>query len=150
MLKGCPFHGFAQHDLILYLYEGLCKEDRRWVNAACGGNIMRKTSEEASEVLNTLADDSRQITLKKGERATLGESIFNKELAALKEDIHHLKEKAHSPQVPKSDVCHENMHNTLCCPSRLKTVQSVVGIPHQVLDTPPQMPITTIPKPMED
>ena len=111
---------------------------------------MRKTSEEAWEILNILADDSRQITLKKGENAPLGESIFNKELAALKEEIHHLKEKAYSPQVPKCEVFHVNMHNTLSCSSRLEIVQSVVGIPHQVLDTPPQMPITSIPKPMED
>ena len=80
----------------------------------------------------------------------MGESIFNKKLAALKEEIHHLKEKAYSPQVPKCEVCHDTTHNTLSCSSRLETVHSVVGMPHQVLDTAPQMPITSISKPLED
>ena len=59
LVKSCPYHGYANHDLILYLHGGLREDDRRMINSACGGNIIKRTYEEAIDIFATLADDSR-------------------------------------------------------------------------------------------
>ena len=50
MISSCPFHGYSEQDLVLYLYGGLLDEERRMVNAACGGNILNKTPAAAFEI----------------------------------------------------------------------------------------------------
>ena len=92
LLKSCPYHGFPEHDLILNLHEGLCEDDRRMVNSACGGNILKMTYEEALNVFTTLADDSRQYGGRGTKRGVAIVSDFDKEdYELLKEEVRRLK-----------------------------------------------------------
>src|ERR1044071_7477935 len=59
LLVNCTYHCFAQHDLMMYLHGGLRADDRRMVNSACCGNVLKKTYEEALDIIATLAEDSR-------------------------------------------------------------------------------------------
>ncbi|XP_057251700.1 uncharacterized protein LOC125498776 [Beta vulgaris subsp. vulgaris] len=52
----CPYHGFAEKDLVLYLVGGILPDERRMVNAACGGNIDNKTPQQATELISEFAE----------------------------------------------------------------------------------------------
>ena len=58
-MSSCPGHNYSEADLILYFHGGLLETDRRMVNSACGGNILKKTYVEAVEIISVLAEDSR-------------------------------------------------------------------------------------------
>ncbi|XP_057251701.1 uncharacterized protein LOC130591798 [Beta vulgaris subsp. vulgaris] len=64
----CPYHGFVEKDLVLYLVGGLLPDERRMVNAACGGNIDNKTPQQAMELISEFAESSRTYS----KRNTLG------------------------------------------------------------------------------
>ena len=59
LCSSCPYHGYSDQDLILYLYNGLLDDERRMVNAACGGNILNKISTDAFDLMSALSDMQR-------------------------------------------------------------------------------------------
>ncbi|XP_074277306.1 uncharacterized protein LOC141600947 [Silene latifolia] len=61
LCASCPYHGYSEHDLIMYFCGGLNQDDRRMIHSACGGNIANKNPDEAWEVITELAETSRQF-----------------------------------------------------------------------------------------
>ena len=59
LTMACPYHGYTQQNLMMYFYSGLTDEERRMVNAASGGNIQNKTTEEVFELFSEQAEGSR-------------------------------------------------------------------------------------------
>ena len=85
-------------DLVLYLHGGLREDDRRLVNASCGGNILKMTHDEAMTIFATLADDSRQYTGRGSSKKSVSSvsQVDKDEFALLKEEVRRLRLKAKS------------------------------------------------------
>ncbi|KAK9697939.1 hypothetical protein RND81_08G071100 [Saponaria officinalis] len=54
----CPYHGYADQDLIMYFCGGLGQDDARMIHAASGG-IVNKSPTEAKALIAELAESSR-------------------------------------------------------------------------------------------
>ncbi|XP_057770944.1 uncharacterized protein LOC130990733 [Salvia miltiorrhiza] len=59
MLAKCPQHQIPDHDLIRYFMEGLRRQERQWLHAACGGSILNKSAAEAFKLIADMAEESR-------------------------------------------------------------------------------------------
>ena len=79
----CPYHGFPEHDLILFFIGGLRKENSMMLTSACGGNIQNKTIAEAHAIIEDLSGSSRQFRTKSRTVKSIGSDIApsNVELA---------------------------------------------------------------------
>ena len=128
LIKMCPYHGYENHDLILYLHGGLKDEDRRMINSACGGNILKFTYEEGMQIFATLADDSRQYNSRTNRRsvAEMGK-VDQDEFALLKEEVRRLKLKGTPQQAKACEICHDDLHPTDACPTLQEQVNAVGG-----------------------
>nr|GEV49640.1 hypothetical protein [Tanacetum cinerariifolium] len=51
MLRSCPHHGFSELTQIDTFYNGLNEQDQDSLNAAAGGNLLRKTTREALKII---------------------------------------------------------------------------------------------------
>nr|GEU30851.1 reverse transcriptase domain-containing protein [Tanacetum cinerariifolium] len=51
MLRACPHHGFLELTQIHTFYNGLNEQDQDSLNAATGGNLLRKTTREALKII---------------------------------------------------------------------------------------------------
>ncbi|EPS62135.1 hypothetical protein M569_12658, partial [Genlisea aurea] len=68
LLATCPKHQLGKKSIILYFYEGLTDEERKIINAAAGGNLKRKTADEAREIITMMANNSQQFAPRSRER----------------------------------------------------------------------------------
>ncbi|KAI3706942.1 hypothetical protein L6452_25039 [Arctium lappa] len=64
----CPQHGISEQLLIQYFYEGLLPMERKMMDAASGGAIVNKTPTEARNLIDTMAENSKQF----GARSDIG------------------------------------------------------------------------------
>ncbi len=120
LVKSCPYHGYCNHDLIFYLHGGLREDDRRMVNSACGGNILKRTYEEALEIFATLADDSTQYSGRGSQSLAVASSqskIDQADFDVLREEVRRLKLKGIPQQVKTCEICHDDLHPTDSCPT---------------------------------
>ena len=77
LVASCPYHGYSENDLIFYLYEYLLPDERRMLNAACGGSIMNKTPKAAFEMIGDLSEESRQFNTRSGSHSTRAANAVN-------------------------------------------------------------------------
>ena len=116
LIKIFPYHGYENHDLILYLHGGLKDEDRRMVNSACGRNILKFTYEEGIQIFATLEDDSRQYNSRQYNSRTNRRSVDEMgkveqdEFSLLKEEVRRLKLKGTPQQAKACEICHDDLH----------------------------------------
>ena len=124
----CPYYGYENHDLILYLLGGLKDDNRRMVNSACGKNILKFTYEEGIQIFATLADDSRQYNSRTNRKsvAEMGR-VDQDEFALLKEEVRRLKLKGTPQQAEACEICHDELHPTDACPTLHEEVNAVGG-----------------------
>ncbi|XP_027178201.1 uncharacterized protein LOC113777366 [Coffea eugenioides] len=57
----CPQHQISKQLLIQYFYEGLLYTDRNLIDAASGGVLMNKTSQDAWKLIERMAENSQQF-----------------------------------------------------------------------------------------
>src|SRR6185295_4432204 len=127
LVKPCPYHGYQQIDLVLYLHGGLREDDRRLVNASCGGNILKMTHDEAMTIFATLADNSRQYTGRGSSKKSVSSvsQVDKDEFALLKEEVRRLRLKGMPQQVKACELCHDDFHPTDACPTLHEEVNAV-------------------------
>ncbi|KAL5581832.1 hypothetical protein UlMin_014274 [Ulmus minor] len=58
ILRKCPHHGIPIWLQVSTFYNGLVSNYRAMIDAASGGSLMGKTSEEAHDLLETMADNN--------------------------------------------------------------------------------------------
>nr|GEU55378.1 reverse transcriptase domain-containing protein [Tanacetum cinerariifolium] len=63
MLRACPHHGFSELTQIYTFYNGLNEQDQDSLNAATGGNLLSKTTREASKIIKNKSKASTSGTL---------------------------------------------------------------------------------------
>jgi len=68
LLRKCPHNGKEPWLQLTNFWEGLSPASRRILNNAVGGPIMKKTAEEAIEILDELAEDANQWVVENSER----------------------------------------------------------------------------------
>ncbi|XP_019228478.1 PREDICTED: uncharacterized protein LOC109209625 [Nicotiana attenuata] len=70
MLRKCPHHDIPEHMQLYIFYHGLKPSSRNVIDAAAGGSIMGKTTEEALQLLNEISENaiqwpSKRVIIKK-------------------------------------------------------------------------------------
>ncbi|XP_075078238.1 uncharacterized protein LOC142164299 [Nicotiana tabacum] len=60
MLRKCPQHYFPEHMQLYIFYHGLKPSARNVIDAAAGGSVMGKTTEEALKLLNEVSENAIQ------------------------------------------------------------------------------------------
>ncbi|XP_027184126.1 uncharacterized protein LOC113782434 [Coffea eugenioides] len=61
LCASCPHHQIPDQLLIQYFYEGLSPMDRSMLDAASGGALVNKTTDEATLLISTMAENSQQF-----------------------------------------------------------------------------------------
>jgi hypothetical protein len=122
LISSCPYHGYSNQDLILYLFGGLLDEERRMVNAACGGNILNKTPDKAFELFSELSEGSRQYN--KRESSSTVKAVYPSSSSSLQSEVNELKnmmkqfiQSGGKQQVKACEICSDFMHPTNACPT---------------------------------
>ncbi len=59
MVSSCPYHGYAPKDLSLYLYNSALDNERRLIDASCGGNFLNITPAIARAKIEEIAEGTR-------------------------------------------------------------------------------------------
>lgn len=118
--SSCPFHGYDDDDLVLHLYNSLLDQERRIIEAACGGNILNMTPAAAMAKLQDTADGTRSFGrtyTRKGANVARSESpsVIN-EIVELKNMIKGLKLQNRNQQVKACEICTNHFHPTDACP----------------------------------
>jgi hypothetical protein len=120
LCSSCPYHGYSNEDLILYLYGGLFDDERRMVNAACGGNILNKTPAATFELFFELSEGSRQFSKKSStcgvNMADSSSSVIRSEMAELKDMMKKFMMQGTTQQVKACGICADISHATDACP----------------------------------
>ena len=118
LVASCPYHGYSNQDLVLYLHGGLLDDERRMVNAACGGNILNKTPAGAFEMFSELAEGARQFRKMSSKTVSSAEAD-----SSLQTDVNELKEmmrkfmlNGNQQQVKACGICQDFQHPTDACP----------------------------------
>jgi hypothetical protein len=57
-----PHHNLFQEDQVHAFYEGLNDPNKSLVDSACGDVLLKKNSEEAIELFETLSKNSQQLS----------------------------------------------------------------------------------------
>ncbi|XP_027157971.1 uncharacterized protein LOC113759592 [Coffea eugenioides] len=64
LCASCPHHQIHDQLLIQYFYEGLLPMDRSMVDAASGGALVNKTTDEAKRLISNMTENSQQFGVK--------------------------------------------------------------------------------------
>lgn len=118
LVASCPYHGYSNQDLVLYLHGGLLDDERRMVNAACGGNILNKTPAGAFEMFSELAEGARQFrkTSSKTVSSAKADSSLQTDVNELKEMMRKFMLNGNQQQVKACGICQDFQHPTDACP----------------------------------
>ncbi|XP_010684910.2 uncharacterized protein LOC104899419 [Beta vulgaris subsp. vulgaris] len=130
----CPYHGFAEKDLVLYLVGGLLPDERRMVNAASGGNIDNKTPQQAMELISEFAESSRTYSKRnttRGVKAASSKSSLESEVSDLKGMFRQFLVSGNQKQVKACGICSNTGHPTDSCPTLQEETREVNAVGYQ-------------------
>ncbi|XP_048492418.1 uncharacterized protein LOC125493273 [Beta vulgaris subsp. vulgaris] len=130
----CPYHGFAEKDLVLYLVAGLLPDERRMVNAACGGNIDNKTPQQAMKLISEFAESSRTYSKRNatwGVKVESSYSSLESEVSDLKNMFRQFMMSNKPQQVKACGICSNTGHPTDACPTLQEDTQQVNALGYQ-------------------
>ncbi len=124
LVAACPYHGYDDHSLIMYFYEGLSYDDRKMVNSSCGGNIATKTVEQAKAIFKELAEGTRvkgkSTSTRRLHAVDTHSSDLEQKVDGLTEIIKSLvANNSNSPTILKRvcGICTSPLHPTDACPT---------------------------------
>ena len=129
LIASCPYHGYQAEDLICYIIEGLCDNDKRLVNASCGGSYENLTPAAAFQKVEILAEQARNQRSRTNVRSfnVVNESL-NAEVRELKDLMKQLLTKRTAQQVNACGLCYDAGHHTDQCPTIQETEEAVNAI----------------------
>ncbi|CAH9083362.1 unnamed protein product [Cuscuta europaea] len=119
LCASCPYHGYSEQDLILYFYDGLCNDDRRMINAACGGGIVNKTPSQARNLISELAENCRHYDRRSSKRVMAAESntSLESQVADLTSLVKYFLLNPKTKEVKVCSICSTQGHLTDSCPT---------------------------------
>ncbi|EPS63230.1 hypothetical protein M569_11557 [Genlisea aurea] len=117
LLASCPKHQLGKKSIILYFYEGLTDEERRSLDAAAGGNLKRKTADEAREIITMMANNSHIYNSRTNTRgvhaATENSTVWEQKIDNLTEYV--VKAIGSKSNQETCEVCSEKGHEAKDC-----------------------------------
>ena len=140
LLRLCPHHGIPDWQVVQSFFQGLCAKDKSLVNSSSGGMILRKSAEEAWDLIEILSEDSViMASMNQNDRGSSSTSnsrkgvyevestpVINQQVAALSVKMDKLlaaqvqpSRVPSPPMTPVSavcDLCSDIGHDTLSCP----------------------------------
>jgi hypothetical protein len=75
LLLKCRHHNLSQEDQVQAFFEGLDNPNKSFVESASGGMLMKKSSEEAIELFETLSENSQQFS-SRGRQGLKGKGVY--------------------------------------------------------------------------
>ena len=63
LLRKCPHHGFSRWQLVHYFYEGMDYQNKKIIDASCGGSIASKSEDQSYRILEELSQNSFNYTI---------------------------------------------------------------------------------------
>ncbi|KAK9714395.1 hypothetical protein RND81_06G091200 [Saponaria officinalis] len=130
LCASCPYHGYSDHDLIMYFCGGLSVEDGRMVHSASGGGIVNKTPTEANELISELAESSRHFTRRPAGRkvyAASSNSGLEEQVSNLTSMVQQLVMGSRQ-QVMACGICSSPGHTSEVCPAMREEVEDVNAV----------------------
>ncbi|CAH9079810.1 unnamed protein product [Cuscuta epithymum] len=134
LCASCPYHGYTEQDLILYFYDGLVDDDRRMVNAACGGGIVNKTPSQATSLISELAENSRHYNGRSSTRkvaAAESSSSLESQMAGLTSLVKDFLLNPRNQEVKVCGICTQQGHPTDSCPTLQEEQVNALGFQTQ-------------------
>ncbi|OMO99282.1 Retrotransposon gag protein [Corchorus capsularis] len=64
LVASCPHHGIESHMLVQYFYEGLNDLERHVIDAASGGSLMNKTTDDANTLIESMAASAQKTGIR--------------------------------------------------------------------------------------
>jgi len=61
LIASCPYHGFSETGLVMQLYNGMLKSEKKLIDIGCGGSITNLTSTNAMNLITDCANGSRNF-----------------------------------------------------------------------------------------
>ena len=94
LMRKCPHHGVANHELTQIFYDGLGLQDRYLLDVASGGTFMSKYEDDTMELIKTMAENSHHNAAKPFGRGAMPKFIDAKsaETGMLVERINKMAE----------------------------------------------------------
>ncbi|CAH9051333.1 unnamed protein product [Cuscuta europaea] len=120
LCASCPYHGYSEQDLILYFYDGLVDQDRRMVNAACGGGIVNKTPSQARDLISELAENSRHYNGRSSSKRVMAAESNNSlesQVAGLTSLVKDFLLNTKTQEAKVCGICSTHGHPTDSCPT---------------------------------
>ncbi|XP_071939272.1 uncharacterized protein [Coffea arabica] len=115
----CPQHQISEQLLIQYFYEGLQSTDRSIIDAASGGALANKTSREAWDLIEAMAENSQQFGFRESNptrRVNEAETSFiQQQLSELTSAVRQLAMRD-TPRAKVCGICTSMDHCTDSCP----------------------------------
>ncbi|XP_063948053.1 uncharacterized protein LOC135152152 [Daucus carota subsp. sativus] len=122
--RQCPHHGIPDWLLIQTFYNGLTQEFRIFIDAASGGSVMAKSTEEARTLLDEMASNDnypysdRNQSKKGGKYEVDSITMLNTTMQAVVKKIEQLDAKI-APTVASCEICGVQGHNQHACQNNL-------------------------------
>ena len=131
LLRSCPHHDVPKWQLVQRFHEGVCDQHKTLIDASCGGTFMKKTPDDAWDLLEDLSENSlHSATLYRteghlpGRSASRGGMYDVKPTNSLEHQVASLTERfdrffsqlpSHSRET-RVDLCGFQSERTLACP----------------------------------
>nr|XP_016474812.1 PREDICTED: uncharacterized protein LOC107796539 [Nicotiana tabacum] len=122
MLRKCPHHDILEHILLYIFYHGLKPSSRNVIDAAAGGSVMGKTTEEALQLLNEISENviqwpSECIIIKKAATVNQVDALntLTHQIVSLSQKFETFQVNTQQPsQFEACDMCGGNHQNHEC------------------------------------
>ena len=115
----CPQHQISEQLLIQYFYEGLLYADRSIIDAASGGALVNKTPRQAWDLIEGMAENSRQFGTRddvpKRQVNEVSNSFVQQQLSELTSIVRQLAV-GNMQQAKTCGICTNTGHPTDMCP----------------------------------
>ena len=132
LCTSCPRHDISDQSLIEYFYGGLLPSERKFIDAACGGTIEKKSPREMRDLISSMAAASQQFGDQELPTRNVNEvsnSILSSQLSELTNAVRSLvvsqTQQVQQIQQPKTCGICANNHPTDLCPSLQEEDQQV-------------------------
>ncbi|XP_019266860.1 PREDICTED: uncharacterized protein LOC109244256 [Nicotiana attenuata] len=122
MLRKCPHHDIPEHMQLYIFYHGLKPSTRNVIDAAAGGSIMGKTTEEALQLLNEISENaiqwpSERVIIKKAATVNQVDALntLTQQIISLAQKFESFQVNTQQPsQSEACDLCGGNHLNHEC------------------------------------
>nr|XP_027086658.1 uncharacterized protein LOC113708398 [Coffea arabica] len=139
LCASCPHHQIPDQLLIQYFYEGLSPMDRSMLDAASGGALVNKTTDEATLLISTMAENSQQFGVRADGAIRRVNEVNHSDLEGKLSELTSLVRQMARGQlqsVKTCGICAAPGHMTDMCPTLQEDSPEQANIPRPPVQQP--------------